>query len=112
LVERSNIPPERVAAFAWIRTRDGFLDSIVEKPDARTAADMADALVSMTCWRFDERIFDACRAVRPSARGELELPEAVSIAMRRGVRFRVLPVEAGVLDISTRADIPVLERLL
>lgn len=112
LVRASNIPPERVAAFALIREEDGVLTEIVEKPSPETAAAMAGARVSMTCWRFDPSIFDACRDVTPSARGELELPDAVALAMDRGTRFRVIPVSAGVLDVSRRQDIPVVERLL
>ena len=112
LVRESNIPPERVAAFALIREDDGVLAEIVEKPSPERAAAMAGAPVSMTCWRFDPSIFDACRDVAPSERGELELPDAVALAIARGTRFRVVPVRAGVLDLSRREDIPVVERLL
>jgi glucose-1-phosphate thymidylyltransferase len=68
--------------------------------------------VSMNCWRFDARIFDACRDVPRSARGELELPEAVGLATRRGVRFRALPARGPVLDLSRRADAADVERRL
>jgi glucose-1-phosphate thymidylyltransferase len=112
LVERSNIPPERVSAFALVRQRDGWLEEVVEKPDAEAARVLAGAGVSMTCWRFGASILQACRDVTPSPRGELELPDAVAVAMARGERFRVLPVAAGVLDLSTRGDIPELERRL
>lgn len=112
LIRRSNIPPERVAAFAVIRQRDGWLTEIREKPTPDVLARWPDAPVSMTCWRFDRSIFDACRRVSPSPRGELELPDAVALDMERGTRFRVVPVAAGVLDISSRADIPALERRL
>ena len=61
-------------------------------------------LVSMNCWRFDERIFDACRDVPRSTRGEFELPEAVGLAARRGVRFKAVPARGPVLDLSRRAD--------
>ena len=60
----------------------------------------------MNCWRFDARIFDACRAVPPSPRGELELPAAVALAVARGVAFKVLPAAGPVLDLSQRADAP------
>ena len=57
--------------------------------------------------RASRAMFDACRRVQPSPRGELELPDAVRIAMRDlGERFRVVPVSAGVLDLSARGDIP------
>ena len=61
-------------------------------------------LVSMNCWRFDARIFEACRDVAPSARGELELPIAVMLAVSRGVAFRAVPARGPVLDLSRRAD--------
>jgi dTDP-glucose pyrophosphorylase len=112
LVRESNIPPERVAAFALIREEGGALAEIVEKPSRETAAAMKGAPVSMTCWRFGPAIFDACREVTPSARGELELTDAVALAMSRGTRFRVVHEQAGVLDLSRREDIPVVERWL
>jgi glucose-1-phosphate thymidylyltransferase len=112
LVRRSNIPLGRLSAFALIRAENGWLAEIIEKPAQDLADVTGNGAISMTCWRFDRAIFAACRDVTPSARGELELPDAVALALRRGVRFQVVPAKAGVLDISTRADIPALERLL
>jgi dTDP-glucose pyrophosphorylase len=58
-------------------------------------------------------IYDACRRITPSPRGELELQDAVQYARdRMGIRFRALVHHDGVLDLSTRADIAsVAERL-
>jgi dTDP-glucose pyrophosphorylase len=112
LVAGSNIPPHRVAAFALVRERGGWLVDVVEKPDAGTARALAGAPVSMTCWRFAPSIFEDCRAIAPSPRGELELTDAVRHAVGRGERFRVVPMAAGVLDLSGREDIPELERRL
>jgi glucose-1-phosphate thymidylyltransferase len=102
LVRSSNIPPERVRAFALVDVdRDGYLSAVVEKPaEDRESGE----LVSMNCWRFDSRIFTACREVPRSARGELELPEAVGLSIRRGVRFRALRAHGPVLDLSRRGD--------
>jgi glucose-1-phosphate thymidylyltransferase len=61
-------------------------------------------LISMNCWRFDSRIFAACRDVPRSARGEFELPEAVGLAASRGVKFKTLRAAGPVLDLSRRAD--------
>ena len=66
----------------------------------------------MNLWRFDARIFEACRDVPRSARGEYELPEAVGLALRRGVRFRAIPAVGPVLDLSRRADAADVERRL
>lgn len=115
LVRESNIPPERVAQFALLSvTPDGYLTDIIEKPDPATEARLGPAApISMNAWVFDDTIFEACRAISPSPRGEYEIQDAVRHAMRSlGVRFRVLPVSAGVLDLSRRGDVAaVAERL-
>lgn len=109
LLRGSNISPERIRAFALCRVgSDGYLESIIEKPDEKTLAQAgaAGSLVSMNCWRFSPSIFRACRGVARSPRGELELPQAVRDAIARyGERFWVVACEEGVLDLSTRADI-------
>jgi glucose-1-phosphate thymidylyltransferase len=86
--------------------RDGYLTRIVEKP-GREYFDAAGphALVSMNVWRFDRRIFDACRDVPLSARGEYELPEAVGLAVQRGVKFKTFRAAGAVLDLSRRSDV-------
>jgi glucose-1-phosphate thymidylyltransferase len=115
LIRESNIEAERVLKYALLATNaDGTLARIVEKPDAATAAAMGrDALVSMNAWVFTPGIFDACRRVTPSTRGELELQDAVRIAIEElHARFDVVRVAAGVLDLSSRGDIAsVRERL-
>src|SRR5688500_15699488 len=114
LVRDSGFPMERVNAFAAIEVdEDWHLQRIVEKPGAQyyeTAG--PEALISMNVWRFDHRIFDACRDVPRSTRGEYELPEAVGLAVARGVKFRVVPASGPVLDLSRRSDVAwVSERL-
>lgn len=108
LVRQSNIEPAKIKAFALLDVAtDGFLSDIVEKPDDATFTRMgAHALVSMNLWVLPPAIYDACRQIQPSARGELELPDAVRHAIRQlSVRFRVFPVAEGVLDLSSRADV-------
>jgi dTDP-glucose pyrophosphorylase len=115
LTRDGNFEPERVRAYAILEIgADGYLDDIIEKPDDDTAAAFGeDYFVSMNCWRFDASIFPACRAIASSPRGELELPNAVRFAIRaQGHRFRAVPIEAAVLDLSRRSDIPEVERRL
>lgn len=115
LLARGNIPAERILAFALLEVgKDGALARIVEKPDAAAALPFGpDPLVSMNAWLLPPTIFAAARAIAPSSRGELELVDAVRWAVERlGERFPVVVVEDGVLDLSTRGDIPaVAERL-
>ncbi len=112
LLASSNIPAQRIRSFAFVDIDEqGYLTRIVEKPNKElpqklppqggriTASD-----ISMNCWRFDQRIFQACREVPLSDRGEFELPEAVGVAVRQGVRFRTFAARGPVLDLSTRAD--------
>lgn len=115
LVSRGNISAERIAAYALVTTDGaGFLEGIVEKPGAEALRRLAGAArVSMTCWRFTPAIFEACRAITPSPRGEYELPDAVLHAARHlGERFRALPSDEPVLDLSTREDIAAVARHL
>ena len=141
LVRSGNIPADRIKSFALIEVDDdGYLTGIVEKPPVDlppeggshetpneatpreatpTEALVASAfrrkdrsLVSMNCWHFDSRMFAACRDVPRSVRGEFELPEAVGLAITRGVRFRALAARGAVLDLSRRADAAEVERRL
>ena len=114
LVNDSGFPAERVTGFAAIEVDDnGNLVRIVEKPGRDYyAAAGPQALISMNVWRFDESIFDACRDVPLSARGEYELPEAVGLAVTRGVRFRTFPATGAVLDLSRRGDVALVSERL
>ncbi|HEY5219078.1 MAG TPA: sugar phosphate nucleotidyltransferase [Gemmatimonadaceae bacterium] len=115
LTRRGNIEAARVLKYALLALHaDGSLAQIVEKPDAATAAALGtNTLVSMNAWVFGPAIYDACRRVAPSVRGELELQDAVRIAVgEMGERFDVVRVSEGVLDLSSRGDIAsVRERL-
>jgi glucose-1-phosphate thymidylyltransferase len=114
LVRSGNIPADRVASFALVSAdADGYLTAILEKPGSAAMAEAGPrALVSMNCWRFDARIFDACRDVPLSPRGELELPMAVALAIERGVHFRTVAARGEVLDLSRRADVEHVTRRL
>jgi glucose-1-phosphate thymidylyltransferase len=114
LVADGGIPPDRIVRYALLDIApDGYLARIVEKPDDATARTLDTAFVSMNLWCFDAGIFEPCRTVAPSARGELELPVAVQHAIDSyGQRFRAVPMDAPVLDLSRRADVAgVAERL-
>jgi glucose-1-phosphate thymidylyltransferase len=110
LLSDGNIPAERIARYALLDVgADGYLRRVAEKPDSATAQTFsAHAEVSMNVWLLTPAIFDACRHVPQSARGEVELPNAVQWAIEHlGMRLRAFPVRAGVLDLSHRGDIPV-----
>jgi glucose-1-phosphate thymidylyltransferase len=115
LVRDGNIDAERIRRYALLRVDgDGFLADIIEKPDEATFTAMgSDAMVSMNLWAFSPAIFRACRLVSPSSRGELELPDAVRIAIRDfGERVEVARSTDPVLDLATRGDVGSISLLL
>jgi dTDP-glucose pyrophosphorylase len=108
LVREGGLEPERVLRYALIDADDeGWLRTVREKPsEDDPLARRAERWVSMNLWSFGPRIFDACDRISPSPRGELEIQDAVTLAISEmGERFRVLPMRAGVLDLSSRADV-------
>ena len=110
----SNIPAERLAAFSVVKIQGDYMQEIIEKPDPQVLEALPDPVyLSMNCWRFTSKIFKACRAITPSIRGELEIPDAVQYAIDKlDERFEVVPVKGAVLDLSYRSDVgPVAKKL-
>jgi glucose-1-phosphate thymidylyltransferase len=106
LIEAGNVPPDRVARFGALEIdARNRLVSITLRA-GKTPEPGSEAYASMNCWLFDSRIFDACRRVPFSPRGELELPRAVQMAIDSGaMELEVVRMNAPVLDMSTRGDI-------
>ncbi|MEQ1605026.1 MAG: sugar phosphate nucleotidyltransferase [Pyrinomonadaceae bacterium] len=103
LIGRSNIGAERIAKFATVEIdADGLLRTVVEKPEQIEA----DSFVSMNAWLFSTAIFEACRSIELSKRGEYEITTAVQYAIDTlGVEFTAVKTGEGVLDLSSRSDI-------
>ena len=103
------VPIDRVSAFPGVVVDGRGSLSSLETSGRRVATDY----VSMNCWRFGSSIFEACRSIGPSPRGERELPDAVEYSMRRlGQRYRVERSDQPVLDLSSRSDIERVARQL
>jgi glucose-1-phosphate thymidylyltransferase len=103
-----NIPEERLRQYAVGHFDDqGRLRKIQEKPDPATWAALPRPLwLSMNCWRFGPVIFEACRHIQPSPRGELEMADAVCYALEvLQEPFQVIQVRAPVLDLTSRSDV-------
>ncbi len=108
LLSGSNIPAERIGRFAIVQVdQGGFLRRIIEKPDESTLAAMSEPLwINMNCWRFGPAIFQACRSIGPSVRGEYELSDAVQYAIDvLHEPFRAVCLRLPVLDLTSRNDI-------
>ena len=115
LLRLGNIDADRIEKFSVVRTdAHGMLQEIIEKPDEATIASLGhEVFVGMNSWSLPPQIYEACRRITPSVRGELELQDAVNHARdAMGVPFHVLQFHDGVLDLSSRGDIAsVAERL-
>lgn len=107
MVERSNIPADRVTAFALVTAdENGHLVSLLEKPSPEQLASAGDdPMVSMNCWLLGPAVLQAARTIPLSARGEYEIVDAVRAAIEAGETVELVPVKAGVLDMSSRGDI-------
>ncbi len=114
LVARSGLEPERVLKFALLDLgNDDRLRTIREKPAPDDPlACRPERWVSMNLWSFTPAIFGYCSQVRPSLRGELELQDAVTLAIADGVIFTAIRSTAGVLDLSSRSDVAAVGRRL
>lgn len=116
LIANSNIPPDRIARFAVVDVDEQWnLKRIVEKPDnPEEYAVNGKVLVSMNVFRFTPDVFTACERIEPHpVRGEYELPSAVQyIIDHRLAPFKVIPSQQGVLDLTGKADIESVRRLL
>jgi dTDP-glucose pyrophosphorylase len=110
LIERSNIPAERIAKFATVEIdAHGMLRQIIEKPEQVVPG----SFVSMNAWLFSPSIFPACRAIGPSERGEYEITAAVQYAIdKQGEEFVAVQSDEGVLDLSSRSDIEGVSKFL
>ena len=109
-----NLPLEKIGTYALLERDDrGCLARITEKPGVERMREAGPAaLISLNIWRLDERVFDACRSVPVSTRGERELPQAIGLAAAQGICVQVFPVRGEVVDLSRRADIAAVARHL
>jgi dTDP-glucose pyrophosphorylase len=108
MLAQSNIEEDRLRRFSVGQVDgQGHLRRILEKPDEATWNALPRPLwISMNCWRFGPEIFEACRAIEPSPRGEFEIPDAVQHAIDvLGQPFRAILTRAPVLDLSSRKDV-------
>ena len=109
MLTQSNIAAERILSFAvGLVDANGYLVRILEKPSREALAQLPRPIwLSMNCWRFGPCIFEACRRIGPSPRGEYEITDAVQYAIDHlQERFQTVCVKKAVYDMTSRADIP------
>ena len=104
LIKKSNIDKTKINKFAILNfDENDYLTKIIEKPEKVEK----DSFISMNAWIFSSKIFEACRKINLSKRNEYELADAVNFAIQKlGEKFKAVYSNDGVLDLSSRADIP------
>ncbi|MBN2021525.1 MAG: nucleotidyltransferase family protein [Pirellulales bacterium] len=107
MLAESNVSEARLRSFAVAQLEGGCLVDVLEKPDEATWNALPRPIwMSMNCWQFRPTIFESCRLIEPSPRGEFEVTDAVRHSINvLGERFRAVTVRAPVLDLTSRQDV-------
>lgn len=79
---------------------DGRVRTVVEKPD-----DPPSLLVLTGVFAFSPAVFDALRLVTPSARGEVELSDAIDVLAHAGRPVEAVDFPGWRLNVNTPEDV-------
>jgi glucose-1-phosphate thymidylyltransferase len=101
------VTPEAARGVAVYELDDGAVTGLVEKPD-----DPPSTLAPAACYVLAPAVFPACRIVRPSARGEYELADAIDLLIHAGYRVETVPFNGRKVNANTERDVRRAERLL
>jgi glucose-1-phosphate thymidylyltransferase len=85
----------------------GRVVDLVEKPD-----DPSSRTVTTGCYVVPGEIFEACRLVRPSERGEYELTDAIAVLVAAGLTVEAVELEGWRVNVNTPEDRDRAERML
>lgn len=91
---------ERAARGGVLELEDGDVVDIVEKPD-----DPPSRLATTGCFAFSARIYEACRSVDRSERGEYELTDAIQWLLRNGGTVETVRFDGWRVNVNERADV-------
>jgi glucose-1-phosphate thymidylyltransferase len=98
---------ENPQEFGVAELRDGRVVRLVEKPK-QPPSDLA--LVGI--YMFDDHVFDAARAIRPSGRGELEITDAIQHLIDQGLTVRPHVIEGWWKDTGKLEDLLEANRII
>lgn len=95
------VSPERAKAGAVCELdADGNVAGLVEKPE-RPPSTLAPA----AAYVVPPEIFPSCEIIRPSERGEYELPDALDTLVYNGYTVETVPFRGWKANINTEADL-------
>ena len=93
--------------FGVAELRDGRVVRLVEKPANPPSRPGADRHLHV-----HDRVFDATRAIAPSARGELEITDAIQWLIDQGLTVRPHVIEGGWIDTGKHDDLLEANRII
>jgi glucose-1-phosphate thymidylyltransferase len=88
-------------------TEDDEIVDVVEKPDEPTSNTVMTGF-----YTFSPAIFHACHLVRPSDRGEYELPDTIGLLLESGRTIEAIPMDGWRVDVGYPEDRDRAERRL
>ncbi|RQG93042.1 sugar nucleotidyltransferase [Natrarchaeobius halalkaliphilus] len=106
LVERASPAVARTTGVV-VTDESGTVTELVEKPD-----EPPSTLVTTGVYALPESIFEHCRAIAPSDRGEYELPDAIARLREHGGVVETVELEGWRVNVNTEADLSEAERKL
>ena len=93
--------------FGVAELRDGEVVRLVEKPQSPPSN-----LAIVGVYLFDKHIFEAIQSIKPSARGELEITDAIQALIERGHRVKPYLLKGWWKDVGLPEDMLDANRIL
>lgn len=95
----ASVPHQEVSSYGVLAVDEaGNYQKIVEKPVADEAP---SNLINISKYLLTKQVIDSCRQLKPSPRGEYELPDAINNYVATGGQVRVVPAAGQYLDGGT-----------
>jgi len=109
LVLTKAVPAEEASQGVCITDDEGGLVRLIEYPNRQ----QREAGLVMTGFAlFSPAIFDACRAVKLSSRGEREITDAINELLSSGASVKAMSLDGDRVNVNTPEDLARAERLL
>jgi glucose-1-phosphate thymidylyltransferase len=83
-----------------VEVEEGRVTGLVEKPD-----EPPSRLVTTGCYVLPAEVFEACRLLRPSERGEYELSDAVGVLVRAGATVEPVRYDGRRCNVNAPEDV-------
>ena len=83
-----------------VELADGAVTDLVEKPN-----DPPSRLATTGCFALSPRVFEGCRAIDPSPRGEYELTDAVRWLLEHGGTVETVRLDGWRVNVNTPEDV-------